>query len=108
MLIGYYMYIETSSPRVAGDNAKLEISVSGNRELSCLEFFYHMYGSTMGSLNVFSGNVLVFSLSGDQGDYWIKVEKTIYLDNTVSFMSSTNIVPVNPYRIVVNRFKCYA
>lgn len=85
MFTGYYMYIETSSPRVAGDNAKLEISVSGKGELSCLEFYYHMYGDTMGTLNVFSGNTVVFNLSGNQGDYWIKVEKTIYLDNTVSF-----------------------
>ena len=85
MFTGYYMYIETSSPRMAGDNAKLEISVSGKGELSCLEFYYHMYGDTMGTLNVFSGNTVVFSLSGNQGDYWIKVEKTIYLDNTVSF-----------------------
>ena len=79
------MYIETSSPRVAGDNAKLDMSVSGNGELSCLEFYYHMYGDTMGTLNVFSGNKVVFSLSGNQGSYWIKAEKTIYLDNTVSF-----------------------
>ena len=79
------MYIETSSPRVAGDNAKLEFSVPGTGELSCLEFYYHMYGSTIGTLNVFSGNVVVFSLSGSQGDYWTKVEKTIYLDNTVSY-----------------------
>ena len=79
------MYIETSLPRVAGDNAKLEVYVSGKGELSCLEFYYHMYGDTMGTLNVFSGNVIMFSLSGNQGDYWIKVEKTIYLDNTVSF-----------------------
>ena len=85
MFTGYYMYIETSLPRVAGNNAKLQVSVSGNGELSCLQFYYHMYGSTMGTLNVFSGNALVFSLSGDQGNYWIKVGKTIYLDNTVSF-----------------------
>ena len=79
------MYIETSSPRVAGDNAKLQFSVPGNGGLSCLEFYYHMYGDTMGTLNVFSGNTVVFSLSGNQGNYWIKAEKTIYLHNTVSF-----------------------
>lgn len=62
------MYIETSSPRVAGDNARLDMSVSGNGELSCLEFYYHMYGDTMGALNVFSGNKVVFSLSGNQGN----------------------------------------
>ena len=87
MFTGYYMYIETSSPRVAGDNAKLELSVSGNGELSCLEFYYHMYGDTMGTLNVYSGNAVIFSLSGNQGDYWRKAERTIYLHSTVSFLN---------------------
>ena len=82
---GYYMYIETSSPRVAGDNAKLEISVSGNGELFCLEFYYHMYGDAMGTLNVFSGDALIFSSSGNHGNHWRKAEATINLDNTVSF-----------------------
>ena len=79
------MYIEASSPRVAGDNAKLELSVSGNGELSCLEFYYHMYGDSMGTLNVYSGNVVVFSTSGDHGDLWIRAEIQIYMDTIVSF-----------------------
>ena len=79
------MYIETSSPRVAGDNAKLELSVSGNGELSCLEFYYHMYGDTMGTLTVFSGSAVVFNTSGNHGNYWMKAEITIHLDNFVSF-----------------------
>jgi len=79
------MYIEASSPRVAGDNAKLEFSVSGNGETSCLEFYYHMYGDTMGTLTVFSGSVVVFNASGNHGNYWKKAERTIYLDNIVSF-----------------------
>ena len=82
---GYYIYIETSYPRVRGDNAKLEISVSGAGELYCLEFYYHMYGDTIGTLTVFNGNAVVFNTSGNHGDYWIKAEITIYLDNTVSF-----------------------
>jgi len=79
------MYIEASSPRVAGDNAKLEFSVSGNGEPSCLEFYYHMYGDTMGTLTVFSGSVVVFNVSGNHGNYWKKAERTIHLDNIVSF-----------------------
>ena len=79
------MYIETSLPRDAGDNAKLELYVSGNGELSCLEFYYHMYGDAMGTLNVFTGNALIFSLSGNHGNHWKKAEATINLDNTVSF-----------------------
>ncbi|KAJ7356094.1 hypothetical protein OS493_027021 [Desmophyllum pertusum] len=82
---GYYMYIETSVPRVAGDNAKLKLSVSGNRELSCLTFYYHMYGNSMGTLTVVSGNARVFRTSGNRGNYWLKAERTIYLANSVTF-----------------------
>lgn len=74
--LGKYMYIETSSPRQSGDNAKLVFkrSVSG---MLCLKFFYHMYGSTMGTLNVYSGSKKIFTKSGDQGNKWEKVERSI-------------------------------
>jgi len=85
MFTGHYMYIETSSPRTMGDNAKLEISLSGNGELYCLEFYYHMYGSTMGTLKVFSGSAVVFDASGNHGNQWIKARRTIQLDSIVSF-----------------------
>ncbi|KAJ7356102.1 hypothetical protein OS493_027030 [Desmophyllum pertusum] len=81
---GYYMYIEATNP-ATGNNAKLVLSVSGNRELSCLTFYYHMYGYTMGTLNVFSGNAVVFNTSGNHGNYWIMVKRTIFLDKTVTF-----------------------
>ncbi|XP_078349649.1 uncharacterized protein LOC144634540 isoform X2 [Oculina patagonica] len=84
-LYGYYMYIETSYPRVAGDNAKLVLSVPGNGELACLEFYYHMYGEAMGTLSVFSGNVVVFNISGDHGKHWRKAEVIINLNKTVTF-----------------------
>ena len=76
----------------AGDNAKLEFSVSGNGELSCLEFYYHMYGSTMGTLNVFSGSEIVFSASGNHGNQWIKAEIAIQLDSIVSFKRYTSLI----------------
>ena len=79
------MYIETSLPRQRGDNAKLAVSVPGNGGLACLTFYYHMYGSTIGSLIVFSGNTAVFSASGNQGNYWKKATRTIRLKYTVSF-----------------------
>ncbi len=80
------MYIETSSPRAAGDNAKLELSVPGNGELYCLQFYYHMNGDTMGTLTVFNGNSVVFNTSGNHGNHWIKAERTIPLNNTVSLI----------------------
>jgi len=48
-----YLFTESSSPRANGDDAYLEatfnFSALQNPELS---FFYHMYGTTMGSLHV--------------------------------------------------------
>ena len=81
---GYYMYIEASSPTEQGDNAKLVLSLPGNGELGCLSFYYHMYGDSMGTLNVFSGNMVVFTDSGDHDNIWIKADRTIVLGNNVS------------------------
>ena len=78
------MYINSRYPRTTGDEARLEIPIAGNRSLACLKFWYHMYGSNMGSLTVFSGNAMVFHASGDHGNHWIKATRNIYLDNTVS------------------------
>ena len=75
--LGYYMYIETSSPRVSGDNAKLRspsLKFSGNM---CLGFFYHMYGSNIGSLKVSINGKEVFSRSGNKGNTWLKASVTI-------------------------------
>jgi len=74
---GYYMYTETSSPRVAGDIALLDgpcFDFSGASS-AMLEFWYHMYGASMGTLQVdVSTNCTawtnVFSLSGNKGNTW--------------------------------------
>ena len=68
------MYIETSSPRRLWDNAILEYSVPSNDvgKSSCLSFYYHMYGDTVHTLNVFNGGTKVFTKSGDQGNLWLK------------------------------------
>ena len=71
------MYIETSSPRQQGDNAKLQspkLQFSGNM---CLKFFYHMYGSNMGEFKVEINGVNVFSKSGDQSNIWHEVKKDV-------------------------------
>ena len=93
------MYIETSWPRVAGDNAKLQFSVSGNGGLSCLEFYYHMYGDTVGTLTVFSGSGVVFNASGNHGNTWILANVTIHLDGIVSFNLWTSDLPGKSLKI---------
>ena len=65
----YYAYIETSSPRRPGENAKIfrMITLSGK---SCLRFYYHMYGAEMGTLRVKLCDAVIFEKTGDQGDQW--------------------------------------
>ena len=78
------MYIETSSPRKPSEKAKLVITVPNNGKKSCLSFFYYMYGATVGTLNVFSGSIKIFNKSGNQGNNWMGVDRTIYLHGSVS------------------------
>ncbi len=78
------MYIEASSPRKPGENAKLVVTVPNNGNRSCLSFYYHIYGASAGTLNVYSGNTKVFSVSGNQGNNWLIVAKNLYLDGMVS------------------------
>ena len=63
------MFIETSSPRRQGDNAKLSrmVTLSGK---SCLRFYYHMYGVAMGTLKVKLRDGVIFEKSGNQGNQW--------------------------------------
>ena len=92
------MYIETSSPRKPGDKAKLVLTVPNNGETSCLSFYYHMYGATVGTLNVYSGNSKVFHISGNQSNNWIMVERNIILNGLVrdkKIVSSVFLVKSN-------------
>ena len=79
------MYIEATYQN-DGDNAKLKLYLNGNGEVSCLRFYYHMYGDTIGTLNVYSENHLIFNSTGNHGNLWIKAERTFHSDRTVSLV----------------------
>ena len=79
------MYTEASSWD-AGDNAKLQLAVPRSKFPSCLTFYYHMYGSSMGTLNVYNKNVKIFTKSGNQGNVWKKVTTTLHPSDVVSEM----------------------
>ena len=85
-IAGSYAYIETSSPRQYEDNAKLEFSVSNSEigKLSCLRFYFHMYGATINTLNVYNGITKMFTKSGNQGNLWLNAKLTMTLQTTVS------------------------
>ena len=88
------MYTETSSPRRWGDNARLispKLLCRGNM---CLQFYYHMYGASMGKLNVAVNGRAVFSASGDKGNLWRKASVDLNFLGVCSvrsnFMAKTN------------------
>ena len=48
------MYAEASSPNKKGDNTRIKSpTLSGNDKPRCLSFWYHMYGPSIGTLNLF-------------------------------------------------------
>ncbi|XP_066251895.1 uncharacterized protein [Euwallacea similis] len=79
---GHYMYLESSSRRM-NDTARL-ISPMYDKmdENICLEFWYHMYGRTTGTLRAYLRRIndpwpvipknAIFSKSGDQGNVWYR------------------------------------
>ncbi|XP_067654295.1 MAM and LDL-receptor class A domain-containing protein 1-like isoform X2 [Haliotis asinina] len=81
--LGHYMYIETSAPRRPGDVARLNsFTLTGPTSLTCLTFWYHMYGISIGTLNVYvlRNGVLsspIWHLSGNQGDSWKVAEVSL-------------------------------
>lgn len=67
----YYMYTETSSPRVTGDRFDLKYSCPNSTMVAQVDWWYHMYGAQMGSLILKSGrDVVGWQKSGNQGNSW--------------------------------------
>lgn len=76
------MYAAAALPRRANDKARL-VSALQQRTLTaqCLELWYHMYGTSMGSLVVYLqdnvGTTQVWKKSGNQGNLWQKARVTL-------------------------------
>ena len=76
-ITGQYLYIETSFPRTVGDRAIITSPVfrRPSSDLCSMTFWYHMHGTTIGTLNVSiitsAGSSVVWSLSGPQGNRWL-------------------------------------
>lgn len=74
LLLGYYMYIETSRPRRQGDKATLQSQNIPNANY-CFKYWYNMNGASVGSLSVsymYSDGTkkTLKSLNGSQGANW--------------------------------------
>eukprot|EP00795_Rhopilema_esculentum_P015056 gene15056-6221_t len=84
---GYYLFVETSSPALSGDKARLLSQEFAATEGLCMSFWYHMYGSTMGALRVFTKadgiETLIWDKHGDQGNQW--VESKLKMNSSTTF-----------------------
>ncbi|CAF3623338.1 unnamed protein product [Rotaria sp. Silwood1] len=72
---GKYLMIETLWPTLPGDRARLHSVVfdATNGDAKCFRFWFHMYGDSIGTLNVylFDGSYTrIWSLSGNRGNQW--------------------------------------
>ena len=89
----YYAYTESSSPNYPTKTAILEgpcFDLAGTSDAE-LTFWYHMYGTAMGTLNVEVSEdcvawTNVWSLSGNQGNAWYEanVDLTAYAGSTIT------------------------
>ena len=50
---GWYVYIETSSPRKPNDKARLISATVPRQQQYCFKFWYHMYGPHVNALNIY-------------------------------------------------------
>lgn len=97
---GLYAYIETSAPRRRGQKAQLLSASQAPTGISgkCFKFWYHMYGRTVGTLNVYvsknvSSSNLIWTLSGNQGNQWKPAQLSV--TSTQSFNVSCEILISN-------------
>ena len=87
---GRYIYLEATGI-YRGTTSRLISATVYPSGPSCLTFWYHMYGSGMGTLNIVipwsDGDEQLWSRSGDQGDQWIQslVDITISENYTIVF-----------------------
>ncbi|WAR19637.1 MLRP2-like protein [Mya arenaria] len=89
-IVGSYIYIETSAPRIKNDTAWLVSPVVRDRlnYTQCLRFWYNMNGASIGTLNVYLQAVdgtdipgkRIWSLAGNQGPDWQFAQVTVISD----------------------------
>ncbi|XP_069126119.1 neuropilin-1-like [Argopecten irradians] len=70
----FYVYLDTSRvSRLDTHKGSLErtgVVVPSSSDNVCLRFWYHMFGETMGSLEVFLDDNVVWTKTGNQSDMW--------------------------------------
>ena len=96
-LAGYYMFTEASWPRKPNHNAILHTDkMQSDGEDRCIDFYYHMYGTGIGSLIVtveYGGTkVQIFKKTGSQFNRWYRGQGTLRVPAGNDFKVSRNVL----------------
>ena len=86
------MYIETSGAPGGPYTLTSECLDVTTLTAPALRFHYHMYGSTMGTLDVSVNGTSVWTMSGDQGNTWHPAQVDL-----AAYATSDSIVVVFTY-----------
>ncbi|RMZ97804.1 MAM and LDL-receptor class A domain-containing 2-like [Brachionus plicatilis] len=120
---GYYIYLETSNVN-KGDTARIIsqiVNSTYSKTTNCLTFYYHLYGETIGELNVKLQTVFgiqsesLWSRNEQHGNAWLKAHLNIQpLENNLQYQilmeaiagdSYTGDVAIDEIEFLPNR-KC--
>jgi hypothetical protein len=76
------MYMETSSPRSKGHKTWLVSKQFQKTSGKCLQFYFHMYGTSIGKLNILllqnnSRSAPVWSMGSNLGNRWRVAQVTL-------------------------------
>ncbi|KAI8494927.1 hypothetical protein Bbelb_275320 [Branchiostoma belcheri] len=102
---GFYMYTRSSygSP---GATASLALPITLSNGQHCLRWFYHMFGSRMGTMNVYvsqpdQSDMLVWTRSGDQGNLWLPASTSVTTTGFL-FQERQKVARLEPPRTLDN------
>ncbi|XP_077378927.1 MAM and LDL-receptor class A domain-containing protein 1 isoform X1 [Festucalex cinctus] len=95
--VGHYYYLPSSSQDIPGQTAAMLSPVYPPGKGACVQLWYHMYGRSVGTLNVYQQSEdgvrdLIFSQVGDQRSMW-------------RFAQAALLPRLQPYRLVVEGVK---
>lgn len=103
---GSYIFIEASSPRVAGDKATLNAGPFKPGQNFCFTFYYHMFGLHIGRLSVYRSGMnktnlqVLWTRNTSLSIYWNVA--SLDIKSTEAFYVSVHSKNVVFLKVVVN------
>ena len=87
---GVYYYMNASWPRQPGDKARLTSLKLKTQFPTCFGFYFHMKGEGMGTLRLFIDRTLVWVMSGNQSNRWIKASIPLNVTSGYHWVSTVS------------------